>query len=169
MDATQLALLQFLFLLLGTGALISMLIISLLALIQSAPAMAAREWLSTDGMIVKSFVTSEQDNEDTKGTRLLYVPYVAYTYFVQGTQFVATRIHFGANAKSTVREGAEKALGNYPVGAPVTVYFNPENPTDAVLVRQAPQAGRLGLLALGVFAACLVAYLAAFLLPGWVS
>ena len=169
MDPMQVGFVQFLLLLLGMGMGIMMFVILLLALIQSAPAMSAREWASADGIVVQSFISTEHDDEDAKASRIYYVPNVAYTYFAQDIQQLGTRIHFGAHKKNTVREGAEKDLSAYPVGARVTVYYDPERPNNSVLKREAPAAGRLGLVALGVMFVCIVAFAAAFLLPNLVG
>jgi hypothetical protein len=160
---------EFLLLLAATGAFIAMIVILLLALIQNGSAMAARDWTSTDGVIVKSFISSERDDDDPKGLAVIYAPNVSYTYFAQGVQMVAHKIHFGSPIKHTARNSAEKKLAKYPVGAAVTVYYNPEVPSDAVLERTSPQAGRFGWLAVAVLVGGLVACAFAFLLPGWVS
>lgn len=169
MDDVTLAFLQFVFLLLGTGALIVMMILLVIALMQAAPAMSAREWASANGMIVKAYVSSAQDDENPKSTKLWYVPHVSYTYFAQGTQFVAQRIYFGAPKKSGERSSAEKELVPYPVGALVTVYYNPEQPASAVLRRQAPNATKLLWIALGILLLGIFFCGSAFLLPTWLS
>jgi|SRR5581483_2857739 hypothetical protein len=169
MDPILLAFLQFALLLVGMSALIVMFVILLLAMIQGAPVQRARKWWSADGVIVTSYISAERDEENVKSTKIFYVPNVSYTYFVQGKQQLATRLHFGARQKRTQRDAAEKDLAPYPVGARVTVYYNPDNPQDAVLQIAAPAARRLGFSALGALAACVVACVVAFLLPGWVS
>jgi hypothetical protein len=169
MDPILLAFLQFALLLGSMSTLIAMFVILLLAMIQGAPVQGARKWLSTDGIIVTSYISSERDDENIKSPRIFYVPNVSYTYFAKGKQQLAKRLYFGARQKHTQRDAAAKDLAPYPVGMRVTVYYNPDNPQDAVLQIAAPSARRLGLSALGVFAVCVVACVVAFLLPGWVS
>jgi len=128
METSVVALLQFLlwflskFLLwfLSTGALIGALILLLLALIQAAPAMGAREWARANGIIVKAFISTQTDDENAKA-KLWYVPQVSYTYFARGAQYVAQRVHFGAPLKRAARDRAEQELARWPIGARVTV------------------------------------------------
>lgn len=169
MDLTTLAFLQFVCLLVGTGAMIVMLILLVIALIQAAPAMNAREWASANGMIIKAFVSSQADDENPKSAKVWYVPNVSYTYFADGVQYVAQRIYFGAPKKTAARESAEQALTPYPVGAMVTVFYNPEYPASAVLRRQAPNATKLLWIALGIFLLGTFFCGLAFLLPTWIG
>ncbi len=168
METSVVALLQFLLWFLSTGALIGALILLLLALIQAAPAMGAREWARANGMIVKAFISAQTDDENANA-KLWYVPQVSYTYFARGAQYVAQRVHFGAPLKRAARDRAEQELARWPIGARVTVFYNPKAPDSAVLRRQAPHAGKLGWLAVGVFALASLACALAFLLPGWIN
>ncbi len=168
MDSVIVAFLQFLALLVGTGALIVMLILLVIALIQAGPAMNAREWTSAKGMIIKSFVSSAADDENPKSARVWYVPNVAYTYFADGTQYVAQRLYFGAPAKSAARDQAEKQLAAYPVGALVTVFYNPDAPATATLERRAPNATKLLWFAAALFLGGLFACSAGLWLPNWI-
>jgi hypothetical protein len=168
MELTTLAFLQFLLLLLGTGGFILMLILLVIALMQAAPAMSAREWASANGLIIKAFVSSVADEENPKRAKLWYVPHVSYTYFADGVQYVAQRIHFGAPAKSAERANAEKALTPYPVGSTVTVFYNPDAPSSAVLRREAPNANKLMWLAFLIFLLALFFCGAAFWMVTWV-
>ncbi len=169
MNPVTLGLAQFVLLLAGVGAMIAVLIILLLAMIQAAPASNSREWMSTLGTIIASFIAYERDAQDPQGLKAYYVPNVAYEYTVRGKRQSARRIHFGAPSRMAQKSAAENALAKYPVGARVDVFYNPDKPDDAVLERQAPEARRFGLVALGVLASGLVACALAFLLPGWVS
>lgn len=169
MNPVTLGFIQFVLLLAGVGACIAVLIILLLAMIQAAPASSSRSWASTLGIIIASFVAYERDAQDPKGLKAYYVPNVVYEYIAGGERQNARRIHFGAPSRMVHKSAAENKLANYPVGAQVNVFYNPDKPDDAVLERQAPEARRFGLVAVGVLASGLVACALAFLLPGWVS
>lgn len=63
-------------------------------------------------------------------------PSISYTYEVGGQQYQGHRITWSpadSEYKSTVKAKAQ--LAKYPVGKPVTVYYNPEAPGEAVLSR----------------------------------
>lgn len=167
MDLMQTAILQFLLWFAAMGALIAMVIVMLLATIQNTPVSAARGWIHSQGLIVQSFVSSEPDQENPASQKIWYVPNVSYTYFAQGVQYVARRIQFGALPRKGARDGAEKQLAQYPVGAAVTVYYNPQTPQDAVLERTSPQARRFMWVGVSLLAASIFACIAAFLVPQW--
>ncbi|MBI4671491.1 MAG: DUF3592 domain-containing protein [Chloroflexi bacterium] len=169
MNPLLLALVQFLLLLAGVGALIAMLILFLLSLIQGGSATGSRNWASAPGTIIASYLAYERDPQDPQGLKAYYVPNVVFEYAAQGQLQSASRIHFGAPSKLARKRAAEHKLANYPVAARVTVYYNPDAPQDAVLERESPHARRIGLVALGVLAGGVVAFALAFLLPGWVS
>jgi hypothetical protein len=57
-------------------------------------------------------------------------PQIAYTYSVNGTPFTAQRVSFASGYKSNE---VDPILARYPVGGPVTVAHNPQNPAEAAL------------------------------------
>ena len=119
----------------------------LLGIFQFRKVRASHSWPSTAGRILsaKVDVSESRGNEDTPDSTS-YIPAVRYEY-TAGTQTLqGDRIAFVARAYND-RPSAAKALEPYPVGAPVTVYFNPKKPSDAVLHRAA-MGGRL-LIAIG--------------------
>jgi len=62
---------------------------------------------------------------------------VAYEYVANGVRYTGERIGFGPRTYLR-KKRAQVELERYPVGCTVTAYFNPENPGEAVLVREAP-------------------------------
>ena len=56
-----------------------------------------------------------------------------------GRSFEAQRVTLG---KESPNEGLETTLARYPLGAPVTVFYNPAHPPEAVLERALPGLGR---------------------------
>jgi hypothetical protein len=54
-----------------------------------------------------------------------------------GTRYTGKKIGFGSHSY-TRKKRAQEAADRYPVGCTVMAYFNPENPQEAVLVREAP-------------------------------
>jgi Protein of unknown function (DUF3592) len=87
-------------------------------------AMARRqyEWPTTRGTILVS----------TSGLASNYYPEIWYEYFQNGRRFVGLTVRsheFAGNLPGAAR----RVLVRYPVGASVTVYFDPGNPEDAVL------------------------------------
>lgn len=132
------------FFLIGAGVLIY-------ALIMRKKANTAQAWPAVSGQVYSSSVR-EQHHEDSEGNvSWTYTPEVMYQYNVAGAVFQAKRIAFGA-AGSGKRQTAEQVAARYQPGQTVTVYYNPQNPGDAVLERQV-QNGRTLLILGGVFLA----------------
>jgi hypothetical protein len=55
-----------------------------------------------------------------------------YTYTVEEKAYTGNRYRYGFNY-SNLPTGAREFVRTHPVGGPVTVYYNPSNPADAVL------------------------------------
>lgn len=88
-------------------------------------------WASTLGSITESRlgVSTNEDRPDS------YFPVVSYTYFAIGQPLTGRRISFGHTGENSAAE-ARETLKGYPVGKEVTVYYDPANPSDAVLERR---------------------------------
>jgi hypothetical protein len=57
---------------------------------------------------------------------------------VNGTGYSSSRIQFGTPTTYYRKSSAEAALNHYPVDSHLTVYYDPENPAEAVLDRTSP-------------------------------
>lgn len=169
MNPIQVGFVQFLFCVLAAGAVNAMVVILIMALIEGGRSSSSKDWSSAYGVITESYVTSERKEESSKPDDFVYRPVLAYEYIVGGRRYAGSRIYFGALQKDKERAASEKKLTAYPVGAPVSVFYNPALPSDAVLERTSPQAGFLGRLALGLMVTSLVALAFAFLIPKWVG
>jgi hypothetical protein len=112
---------------------------------------AAREWPSTSGKVVIS--TSELrdvkviDSEREGGRKLEQRNFanIVYEYSVSGQKLSNNRVSIGEDRGNF---GVAETLAKYPVGAIVTVCYNPAHPRDAVLERDLPQ-GLWGCLGIG--------------------
>lgn len=62
-----------------------------------------------------------------------YYPVVKYEYMVDGVQHVGTRIAFG-NVGCDSESAADVIASEYPVGRRLPVAFNPELPSETVIV-----------------------------------
>ncbi len=129
-------------------------------------------WPATQGKIVLSTVKASTTRHSTDSgmwvERTSYFPKVQYEYSVMGKTYTGGRIAFGASKGFSSRAGAEKVLERYPVGATVTVYYNPDNPADAVLEREMRGGGSLLFVgfAFALATACLLFAALLALLPG---
>lgn len=67
-----------------------------------------------------------------------YEPQVIYRYLANGNSHESKRLYVGDTVGYSGPGPAERILTRYPVGMPVTVYYNPNNPAEATL---SPQTG----------------------------
>lgn len=110
---------------------------------------ASRGWPGTAGQIVESGVATTTDSEGDKTYRLA----VHYRFVVNGAEYTGKLVNFGTPyARSPAR--LQPVADRYPVGAAVTVYYDPRNPERAVLEpgklsEAAPQAATGALLLIG--------------------
>lgn len=91
-----------------------------------------RGWPSTQGVVMSSTVESRSSGDDGG---LVDYPVVKYSYQVGAQAFQGHRIAPGPEPRGS---GARRVADRYAQGAPVPVFYNPQNPSDAVLEKQAP-------------------------------
>lgn len=102
-------------------------------------ASASMRWPTVAGTIATSGVIEEaiedKSNDDKSFIRKIYRYQVdlRYAYRIGKRDFVGTAANWGGTAIYGLRELAEKAAGQYRPGQPVTVYYDPERPGNAVL------------------------------------
>jgi len=98
----------------------------------------ARNWPQTEGTIISAQVKSSRvrvRRGSSGGYRMTtrYEPQVIYRYLANGSSHESKRLYLGDTVGYSGPGPAEKILTRYPVGMPVTVYYNPDNPTEATL------------------------------------
>lgn len=93
---------------------------------------ASMGWPAVQGRVLEAYVGHHSDDEDT-----VYYPVVRYAYTVAGQEYTSDQIAFGPEVASSMDAlQAEKTVARYPEGSLVTVYYNPDNPQEAVLERR---------------------------------
>lgn len=111
-------------------------------------ARVAQNWPSAIGQVAGVDVRESQSTDSDGDRRTNYYPIVRYTYVVNGQSFAGDRLAFGPRTGSGRYAKAQAMANRYVVGAPVTVYYNPENPEEAVLEKRA--AGTMTTLIIGI-------------------
>ena len=89
------------------------------------------QWPSTMGTVNTSYL-ERRHSSDSGSTNY---PVVEYSYQAGGQAYQGAKIAPGPEVGGT---GAGKVVARYPVGAQVMVFYNPQNPSDAVLETKAP-------------------------------
>jgi len=90
------------------------------------------KWLITDAQISESNIGSSKDQFRVHATpaRNLKKVYVKYAYTINDKEYTD---QIPINLKSNYLPLIEKQLEKYPVGKPLKVYYNPENPEESQL------------------------------------
>jgi hypothetical protein len=117
---------------------------------QGLRAQASRQWPTSSGTITASTLEKSLDSKRR------YRAAVRYRYRVGGKDYESNRVFWGGN------EGREKSMasvvGFYPAGRKVKVFYDPQNPAEAVIDPIQNAGSRplvlyaMGLMTLGLFA-----------------
>lgn len=91
----------------------------------------AANWSSTMGTVTFSTVERRRSSRNSTAS----YPVVHYTYQVMGQTLQGRKIMPGPESGGS---WAHKVVERYPAGAQVMVYYDPNNPSDAVLERGMP-------------------------------
>ena len=92
---------------------------------------SAQSWPSTAGIVLASSVQVRRSNR----SRSEY-PVVVYQYEVNGKSYQGQRIKASDKFISVRISGeAQATVARYPAGARVTVYYDPNNPSESALER----------------------------------
>jgi hypothetical protein len=112
---------------------------------------AAREWPSAAGKVVASHAevretrVIDSNREDGYRTEQRNFANIVYEYSVTGKKLRNNRVSIGEDLGNFQ---VAETIAKYPVGAIVTVYYNPLHPKEAVLERDLPK-GLWGCLGIG--------------------
>jgi len=89
---------------------------------------ATADWPSTTGRVLRSEIASHDDGDGTT-----YSAEIEYEYEVGGRRYESDRIRFAGFTSTSDRDFVERTVSRAPVGGSVPVYYNPEDPSEAVL------------------------------------
>lgn len=128
-------------------------------------AQLSQNWPVTKGQITDSHVNRSVDTDSEGSTSTTYAASVAYTYDVGGQVYNGRNIAFGFNPSYSNQSKAQATVARYPAGSAVSVYYDPNNPADAVLERQVSGSNVMMILGIvftviGVCLACPVMLIA---------
>lgn len=106
-------------------------------------------WPETTGVVVWNGISKTGTGDADSGYSTTYSPEVRYQYSAAGAAFTGTRIGLVSRGYGRPQQ-AQEALAAYAVNQQVTVYFNPAQPQDSLLVREAAGSGWIFWLGLGM-------------------
>jgi Protein of unknown function (DUF3592) len=134
---------------------------------------ASARWPTVAGIVTTSGVIEEviedKSNDDKSFIRKIhrYQVDLRYAYQVGKRDFVGTAAGWGWTAIYGLRDVAEKAASRYQLGQPVTVYYDPEQPGNAVLELDNRQGSLAPLIAAAICAVAGGTLLAFFVKAGF--
>ncbi len=91
----------------------------------------SQSWPSVAGVINTVNITSGQSCGNGACPTMYYF-HSTYNYTVGGTQYTGTQLSLGGSSFSSIAQ-ADMAVNEYAVGSHPSVYYNPSNPSQAVL------------------------------------
>ena len=97
------------------------------------------QWPAAAGTVISSGITSKTtsksslNNPSWKTYTTDYYPSVSYSYTVNGRLLTGDTIYFGCCASDGTENSANRVALFYPAASPVKVFYNPANPSVAVL------------------------------------
>ena len=117
----------------------------------------ARSWPEAKGRILSTTVkvsTSRSSGSRSTSYSREYYPNIRYSWSVDGVQYTGDRYRLGTtHEKYRERSDAEEAAKAFPGGTTIPVYYDPKNPSEAVLEKDTSWSvfvpAILGLLFLG--------------------
>ncbi len=121
-------------------------------------------WPSVGGKVILSEVRQSANTDEDGYTSYSYYPRVEFAYMVAGQSYESKRLSFGGVTGTSNPDKAQETVNKYPVGSPVTVYYNPEKPSEGVIERVAG-GSRLALI-MGIILLIISFFIACPLLIG---
>lgn len=107
-----------------------------LMIVYQRRATETRDWPQTMGRITSVNVEARQQPAG-RGTYTMYIPRVIYEYEILARRYQGSQIRRGDPSGYRQQRAAEKALEGFIAGSLVTVYYQPENPAEAVISQEA--------------------------------
>jgi len=92
----------------------------------------SKEWPSAEGRVVEAVVEQKVDTDTDGSYDRRYAPRIIYTYSVHGQTYTSGQANIGARRWYSSQARAEARLTHRPEQR-VTVYYDPDNPAQAVL------------------------------------
>ena len=89
----------------------------------------SKKWPTAEGIVIQSYVRISPGGDSGD----IYEPRISYGYSISGKPYESNSISYKQNPNTTSRGPADNVISKYPKGSRVRVYYDPDNPTNAVL------------------------------------
>ena len=108
----------------------------------------SKNWMTTTGKVLFSDVDVQYSSNSDDDTSKTYGAKVVFGYDVVGMHYEKDRIAFNTGVRSSNYKKHAAIAAAYPVGQALTVYFNPDDPDDAVLETKVDSAASSVIIAI---------------------
>lgn len=95
---------------------------------------AKARFVATEGVVLASKVKTHAGDSDSGPT---YEPLIKYRYTVAGQEHTSTQYSFGTWSTSDSQD-AGRIVRRHPKGRKITVYYDPDDPAEAILALEVP-------------------------------
>jgi len=95
---------------------------------------ARNRFVATEGEVLAGRIKTSSDGDGATHT-----PIIRYRYVVGGVEYISDRYAYWAVATSDYAH-VSRIVRDHPKGRKVTVYYDPDNPADAILQLEVPTA-----------------------------
>jgi hypothetical protein len=99
---------------------------------------SANQWPVAEGRVVATRVETSTSSERDGDTIYSYDPIVTFDYVVGGRRYRSERLFLNQHELYDWEPDARAELGAYPVGSPIHVSYNPNDPQDAAVIIEGP-------------------------------
>lgn len=117
---------------------------------------ASQGWESVEGEVISSRVDRQWGRSQTNSrTDWRYYAEISYRYESGGERYTSSRIRIDdppGGSGASGKEESQKYVDRFPVGAKPEVFVDPDDPTEAVLIRGTSSSGLWIPLLFGVLA-----------------
>ena len=101
--------------------------------------LASQSWPQAPGRILSARINVSHDaGDEDNAPSTSYSPAVEYEYQVGPDRHVGNRIAFAGRSYNSSKKAQQILDSSFPVGASITVFYDPAKPREAVLERAAP-------------------------------
>lgn len=122
----------FIFLIISLLVFISGLILTLYVSPPYIYALNSSSWPSTEGIVVESSMTIVNSG-DSNTTKYNF----KFEYSVNGENYISNKIFASQDITNNLIPWPDNFIKDHPVGSQILVYYNPNNPSDGIIIKGA--------------------------------
>jgi hypothetical protein len=96
----------------------------------------SKHWLTTNGIITFSDLDAQVSTDDEGFRTTTYLARINFAYDVNGNHYECDRINFDYGMRTSNLRKQQSVVEQYPTDSAVTVFYDPDDPSQAVLEKR---------------------------------